>query len=42
VKLKKLNKKTILNKKIAIKIMMIKSERLKKLNNDEIEKKINF
>ena len=42
MKLKKLNKKTILNKKIAIKIMMIKSERLKKLNNDEIEKKINF
>jgi hypothetical protein len=42
VKLKKLNKKTILNKKIAIKIMMIKSERLKILNNDEIEKKNQF
>ena len=40
MKLKKSNKKTILNKKkIAIKIMMIKSERLKKLNNNEIEKK---
>jgi hypothetical protein len=42
VKLKKSNKKTILNKKIVIKIIMIKYERLKKLNNDEIEKKINF